>query len=118
MTAAWTSPVSTASCRRSRMCFLMLSSMRKTLAVGRKEFRQIARDRRSLMVLLFVPAFFLLLYGYALSFDVQNMQLAVHDSDRSQASRELINAFVESGYFQLAAHAASPREYEQLIDRG
>ena len=92
--------------------------MRKTLAVGRKEFRQIARDRRSLMVLLFVPAFFLLLYGYALNFDVQNIQLAVHDNDRSQASRELVNAFVESGYFQLAADVSSSREYEELIDRG
>ncbi|HEY0284165.1 MAG TPA: ABC transporter permease [Vicinamibacterales bacterium] len=92
--------------------------MRKTLAVGRKEFRQIARDRRSLMVLLFVPAFFLLLYGYALSFDVQNIQLAVQDSDRSQASRELVNAFVQSGYFQLAADVSSSREYEEMIDRG
>ncbi len=92
--------------------------MRKVLAVGRKEFRQIARDRRSLMVLLFVPAFFLLLYGYALSFDVQNIQLAVLDRDRSQASRELVNAFVKSGYFQLTADVASPREYEELIDRG
>ena len=92
--------------------------MRKVLAVGRKEFRQIARDRRSLMVLLFVPAFFLLLYGYALSFDVQNIQLAVLDRDRSQASRELVNAFVKSGYFQLTADVASPREYEQLIDGG
>lgn len=92
--------------------------MHKALAVGRKEFRQIARDRRSLMVLLFVPAFFLLLYGYALNFDVQNIQLAVHDSDRSQASRDLVNAFVESGYFQLAADVSSAREYEQLIDRG
>ena len=92
--------------------------MRKTLAVGRKEFRQIARDRRSLMVLLFVPAFFLLLYGYALNFDVQNIQLAVLDSDRSQASRDLVNAFVESGYFQLAADVSSSREYEALIDRG
>jgi len=92
--------------------------MRKALAVGRKEFRQIARDRRSLMVLLFVPAFFLLLYGYALSFDVQNIQLAIHDSDRSQASRELVNAFVKSGYFQLAADVSSSREYEELIDRG
>jgi ABC-2 type transport system permease protein len=92
--------------------------MRKTLAVGRKEFRQIARDRRSLMVLLFVPAFFLLLYGYALSFDVQNIQLAVQDNDRSQASRELVNAFVKSGYFQLAADVSSSREYEALIDRG
>jgi ABC-2 type transport system permease protein len=92
--------------------------MRKTLAVGRKEFRQIARDRRSLMVLLFVPAFFLLLYGYALSFDVQNIQLAVQDNDRSQASRELVNAFVKSGYFQLTADVSSSREYEELIDRG
>ena len=92
--------------------------MRKTLAVGRKEFRQIARDRRSLMVLLFVPAFFLLLYGYALNFDVQNIQLAVHDNDRSRASRELVNAFVQSGYFQLAADVSSSREYEALIDRG
>ena len=92
--------------------------MRKTLAVGRKEFRQIARDRRSLMVLLFVPAFFLLLYGYALSFDVQNIQLAVQDNDRSQASRDLVNAFVKSGYFQLAADVSSSREYEEMIDRG
>jgi ABC-2 type transport system permease protein len=96
----------------------MWSNMHKALAVGRKEFRQIARDRRSLMVLLFVPAFFLLLYGYALNFDVQNIQLAVHDSDRSQASRELVNAFVESGYFQLAADVSNSREYERLIDRG
>ena len=92
--------------------------MRKTLAVGRKEFRQIVRDRRSLMVLLFVPAFFLVLYGYALSFDVQNIQLAVHDNDRTQSSRELVNAFVKSGYFELAADVSNSREYEELIDRG
>jgi ABC-2 type transport system permease protein len=92
--------------------------MRKTLAVGRKEFRQIARDRRSLMVLLFVPAFFLLLYGYALNFDVQNVHLAVHDNDRSAASRDLVNAFVRSGYFRQIADVSSRREYEALIDRG
>ena len=62
----------------------------KSLAVGRKEFRQIARDRRSLLVLLFVPAFFLLLYGYALNFDVQHIRLAVLDNDRTPASRELV----------------------------
>jgi ABC-2 type transport system permease protein len=92
--------------------------MRKVLAVGRKEFRQIARDRRSLMVLLFVPAFFLLLYGYDLSFDVRNIRLAIHDNDRSAASRDLINAFVSSGYFQLEAEVSGPREYEELIERG
>jgi ABC-2 type transport system permease protein len=96
----------------------MLSSIRKTLAVGRKEFRQISRDRRSLLVLLFVPAFFLLLYGYALNFDVSNIQLAVLDNDRTPVSRDLVNAFVQSGYFHLAASVSSSREYEDLIDRG
>jgi ABC-2 type transport system permease protein len=92
--------------------------MRKALAVGRKEFRQIVRDRRSLLVLLFVPAFFLLLYGYALNFDVQHVRLAVEDDDRSPASRALISAFVNSGYFDLVASVTSTREYERLIDLG
>ena len=47
--------------------------MRKALAVGRKELRQIRRDRRTLLILLFVPAFFLLLYGYALNFDIRHV---------------------------------------------
>ena len=60
--------------------------MRKAIAVGRKEFRQILRDRLSLLILMFVPAFFLLLYGYALNFDVQHIRLAVEDNDRTPAS--------------------------------
>src|SRR4029453_1307579 len=93
-------------------------NFRKMLAVGRKEFRQIARDRRSLLVLLFVPAFFLLLYGYALNFDVQHIALGVEDNDRTPASRALIPAFVNSGFFDLFADVTRDREYEELIDRG
>ena len=63
--------------------------MRKVLAVAHKELRQIRRDRRSLLILLFVPAFFLLVYGYALNFDIRNIRLAVQDDDRSTASRML-----------------------------
>ena len=92
--------------------------MRKILAVGVKEFRQIARDRRSLLVLLFVPAFFLLLYGYALNFDVQNIQLAVLDNDRTPASRDVVTTFVNSGYFNLVGEVSDSRGYEELIDRG
>jgi ABC-2 type transport system permease protein len=92
--------------------------VRKALAVARKEFRQIARDKRSLLVLLFVPAFFLLLYGYALNFDVQHIQLAVKDDDQSRTSRQVISAFVNSGYFDLTAAVRSSAEYERLIDRG
>ena len=92
--------------------------MRKAIAVGRKEFRQIARDRRSLLVLLFVPAFFLLLYGYALNFDVQHIRLAVEDDDRTTTSRALVSAFVNTGYFDLVETVTSSQEYEKLIDLG
>ena len=82
----------------------------KMVAVARKELRQIRRDRRTLLILLFVPAFFLLIYGYALNFDIRHVRLAVQDDDRSAVSRELISAFVNSGYFDLVGEVYSPRE--------
>jgi ABC-2 type transport system permease protein len=87
------------------------------LAVGRKEFRQIARDTRTLLMLLFVPAFFLLLYGYALSFDIRHVRLAVEDRDYSSASRSLISAFLNSGYFDLVASIEDP-DISKLMDTG
>ena len=92
--------------------------MRKTLAVASKELRQILRDQRSLLILLFVPAFFLLLYGYALNFDIRNVTLAVQDKDRSTKSRELVSSFVNSGYFSLVGYVDSPSELDHLVDLG
>jgi ABC-2 type transport system permease protein len=90
--------------------------MRGVLAVYRKELRQIARDRRTLMILAFIPAFFLLLYGYALNFDIRNIKLAVEDRDGTAESRALVSAFVNSGYFDLAAAVYSPAAAERLLD--
>jgi ABC-2 type transport system permease protein len=87
------------------------------LAVTRKELRQISRDRRSLLILLFVPAFFLVMYGYALNFDIRNIRLAVEDDDQSVASRELVSTFVRSGYFDLVAVVQHRDEVEPLLDR-
>ena len=90
--------------------------MRGVLAVYRKELRQIARDRRTLMILAFIPVFFLLLYGYALNFDIRNIKLAVEDRDGTVESRALVSAFVNSGYFDLAGAVYSPGEAERLLD--
>jgi ABC-2 type transport system permease protein len=92
--------------------------VRKALSVGRKEIRQILRDRRSLSILLFVPVFFLLIYGYALSWDLRDIALAVDDRDRSAASRSLIAAFGNSGYFRIVADASPPGAIDRLMDRG
>jgi ABC-2 type transport system permease protein len=89
----------------------------KALAVTRKEFRQIARDRRTLLILLFIPAFFLLLYGYALNWDIRHIALAVDDRDGSTASRALVAAFGRSGYFDIAASVRSDAEVAALMER-
>jgi ABC-2 type transport system permease protein len=91
--------------------------MRTALAVQRKEFRQIVRDRRTLMILLFIPIFFLLLYGYALNFDITHVRLGVHDRDHSAESRAIVSAFVTSGYFDLVAAVQRTDELERLLDR-
>lgn len=90
--------------------------MRRALAVGRKELHQISRDRRTLLILVFIPVFFLLLYGYALNFDIRNVRLAVEDRDGTPQSRTVVAAFTQSGYFELAYAVYGPAEAERLLD--
>ena len=94
-----------------------MSAIWKTLAVARKEMRQIGRDRRTLLILLFVPAFFLLVYGYALNFDIRHIRIAVQDNDRSTESRDVISSFVNSGYFDLYGEVPNDAAISQVIDR-
>jgi ABC-2 type transport system permease protein len=90
--------------------------VRKALAVYRKELRQISRDRRTLLILVFVPAFFLLLYGYALNWDIRHIALAVQDRDGTPQSRALVSAFVNSSYFDRVADVYAPEEIDRLLD--
>ena len=92
--------------------------MRKALAVGRKEFAQIVRDRRTLLILLFVPAFFLMLYGYALNFDIRHVRLAVMDREHNADSRELLSSFTNSTYFDIVATPTSMGEIERMMNEG
>ena len=94
-----------------------MTAVWKTVAVARKEMHQIVRDRRTLLILLFVPAFFLLVYGYALNFDIRHVRVAVQDNDRSAASREVISAFVNSGYFDLYDEAPNSEAISRILDR-
>src|SRR5215510_13808128 len=90
--------------------------MHKAMAVYRKELRQIRRDRRTLVTIVFVPAFFLLLYGYALNWDIKHIKLAVQDRDQTAQSRALVSAFVNSSYFDRVADVWSPEDIDRLLD--
>ena len=88
-----------------------------TLAVGKKELRQILRDRRTLVLLLLLPFGMLLIFGYALNFDIRHVRLAVEDRDGSRESRALVSGFTNSGYFDLAAVIRRPGDALALMDR-
>jgi ABC-2 type transport system permease protein len=92
--------------------------MKAIAAVALKEMRQIRRDRRTLLIIVFIPAFFLFLYGYALNFDIRHVSLAVEDRDGSTESRALVARFVASTYFDLVATVTSGREADRLMETG
>ncbi len=83
-----------------------------------KEFIQIFRDPRMKGVIFLMPVIQLLVFGYAVTTDVNHVATAVYDLDNSEASRELVARFVKSGYFDIAAYAANPAHVRDLIDRG
>lgn len=92
--------------------------MRRAWAVALKELRQIRRDRRTLAILVFVPTFFLFLYGYALNFDIRHIALHVEDRDGTPDSRALIARFQGSDYFDVVAVTPAAGAGEAAIDRG
>ena len=86
-------------------------------AVMVKELRQIRRDPFSLGMLIVLPAFMLVLYGFALNFDVRHVRLAVQDRDQSARSRELVAAFINSTYFDLVALAPPGTDLLSLTEK-
>jgi ABC-2 type transport system permease protein len=91
--------------------------MRRLRAVVAKEVLQVWRDPFSLMMLVALPAFMLVLYGFALNFDVRHVRLGLQDRDRSAASRELLAAFTHSTYFDLVATPGPGEDLDAMLER-
>jgi ABC-2 type transport system permease protein len=90
----------------------------RTLSLIRKEFLHIIRDPRTLFVMFMMPVIQLVLLGYAATTDIEHLRTAVADGDKSEASRELINAYQASNYFDIALYVESEKELEYLVDAG
>ncbi len=83
-----------------------------------KEYRQLKRDRRTLSVIIFIPTLMILLYGYALNFDVKHVKMGVFDQSNSKESRDLIQKFFSTEYFDFAGEAASESSIDRYIQDG
>jgi ABC-2 type transport system permease protein len=83
-----------------------------------KEFRQIRRDPTSLGMLLVLPAVLIIMVGYALNFDVKHIPLVVFDQSGTAESREYLDNFKHSEYFDYAYEVRSYKEIERLFMHG
>jgi len=90
---------------------------RRIWQMMKKEFIQVWRDRRLRIFLILPPIIQLIVYGYAINFDIRQVPFGVFDEDRSQASELLISRFTASEYFLLTAAITSEAELKDLIDR-
>lgn len=93
-------------------------SYRRTWAVARKEFRHVLRDPRSLTMALAMPLLMLVLFGFALSLDVDRVSTFIYDADHTPASRDLIRQFQGSRYFEIEGFVDNYHAIEKAIDSG
>jgi len=91
---------------------------RRLAAIIIKEFVQLVRDPRTLAMALLMPVIQLLLFGYAITTDVEHLPTIVFDQSRSQESRALLQRFGNSRYFDVRRTARSLEEIQAAIDRG
>ncbi|NOR86776.1 MAG: ABC transporter permease, partial [Bacteroidales bacterium] len=83
-----------------------------------KEFLQIFRDKRSMIILFGIPIVQVLLFGFALKTDMENVEIAILDQSKDIYSQELSVKLVSSGYFILNSNLNSVDEIEQVFKKG
>ncbi|WP_426146916.1 ABC transporter permease [Polaromonas sp. DSR2-3-2] len=90
-------------------------NLQRMMAVAIKEWREIVRDRLFFALAFIVPALLMLLFGYGLSLDVENIPVAIVDQDRSALSREYAHRFIDSRYFDFKGMALDDRPLAPLL---
>ncbi|MFZ3000913.1 MAG: ABC transporter permease [Undibacterium umbellatum] len=90
-------------------------NLRRISVVAYKEWREIVRDRLFFVLAFVVPSLLMLLFGYGLSLDVENIPLAIVDYDQSVSSRDYAHHFSDSRYFSFQGYAKREQEVEKLL---
>jgi ABC-2 type transport system permease protein len=93
-------------------------NLTRTRAVFIKEFIQISRDPRSLALAFAIPIMLLVLFGYALSLDIDNIPMAIWNQDGSVTAREFLLNFKNSKYFKIIGYYDNYPAMERLLDKG
>ncbi|MEJ5284067.1 MAG: ABC transporter permease [Brevinematales bacterium] len=95
-----------------------LASINRMIAIAEKEWIQIKRDIRSLIMALFIPVFLLIIFAYGLNLDVKNIKTGVLDYDRSFFSTRFVSRFYGSKYIIIDRYLKNEREADRLLNKG
>jgi ABC-2 type transport system permease protein len=94
----------------------IVKSLIRIISMADKEWTQIRRDPRSLLITLIFPVIFTLLFGYALTVDVKNVNMAVFDQDKTSTSRKFLEEFSHTEYLKINQYVSNYNEIDRLIN--
>src|SRR5574342_1016842 len=93
-------------------------NLRRIAAVASKEWRETIRDRMFVVLAFVLPIFWMVVLGYGLVLDVENIPFAAVDRDHSALSRNYLYRFIESRYFSFQGYVSSEKEADALLQSG
>ena len=93
-------------------------TLRNVRAITGKEVYHLIRDFRSLYLAFAVPLLLILLFGYALSLDVENIETVVVDDEQTDLSRDFVRRLGASPYFRITAHLPDTAAVTEALDHG
>ena len=91
-------------------------NLNRIRAIAKKEFKHLLRDYRMLAILILFPVFLLLMFGYAVNFDVHHIKLAVYDQEYSAVTRNMVKEFTNSEYFDLVGYVNDEHKLKGVLD--
>lgn len=90
--------------------------LNRLIAIAKKEIKQLRRDTRMLFIIFFFPVVLLIIFGYAINFDVHHIKIAVYDQDRSEITRNYVNGLISSDYFDLVTYVENESDIKRFLD--
>ncbi len=92
--------------------------MKNLLGFIKKEFLHILRDSRTLVILFGLPVAQILIFGFVIRNEIQNVKIAVLDHSKDEVTLELTNKIVSSGFFDLYKNISTNQEIEDIFKQG
>jgi len=92
--------------------------MKRFIGFIRKEFTHIFRDKRTLLILFGMPVAQILIFGYVITNEIKEAQIAVYDKSKDDVTKEITDKLVSSGYFKLSRKINDSEEITETFRRG